>query len=169
MTSMEQMEKLAEACRHAYDEAEKVASSLEDELEAVKAKYREQIRHAAQQVNESSSALELAVRTHKSLFKKTRSRVIHGIKFGMRKTTESAKVPAKKLDQVRKTVEEKFPFLFSRLFETKYVAVTDQFKKLDEQTLNQLGLTKPKSRDEVIVGPVGSEAKKLIEMLSEGK
>jgi FtsZ-binding cell division protein ZapB len=163
--SLESIDQLAAIYRAAYDEAAQLANEIDEAIEAIRSARAEEIYQTAQQVNEAHTALQSAIRANKHLFKSPKSRVLHGIRCGYKKSTPSAKVPKDKEEQVRAIVERDFAFLFPRLFTTTHIPVTEEFKRLDENTLMALGLTKPKSVNKAFADPTDSDMKKLVEAL----
>lgn len=149
-----------------------IAGQMQAEIEAVQEKYNKQIIRAVTKMTEEHEALSSAINTSKSLFEKTKSMTIDGIKIGFQKgkdklsisdTEKAADKLATLIDGAYLAGNKALADLLQAAVKPKWVLVDSALKQLDTSMLNDIGITYIPATDDVLIKPQDSDSTKAID------
>lgn len=141
-----------------------LVSGLEAELMRIRERHLPAIKGAVARTVDAHDALHAALEAHPELFKKPRTRTMHGIKVGY--TKQRGKVEfadeAKTIERIRKLLpEDQVELLIRRTEAVHKPAVYD----LVAADLKRLGITLSDDTDVVVIKPMDSDVSKLVDAL----
>lgn len=139
-----------------------VVESMQQEIDQIKQKYRDQVTYFAQETANSKAELIAFIEDNKSLFDKPRTRELHGIKVGLRKAKGSVtfKDEARSVQLIRNLLPEEQSELLINVKESVYKpAVTD----LSVADLRRLGITVEADTDVPVVKDNQASIDKLVD------
>ena len=165
MTTMAEIEQLAQGFAAARIELQEGVTALHEDLEKIKARYMGMIRKQVETVREHETALKNAIEGAPDLFTKPKSRTFAGIKVGFGKQPGRLECPEDVLLVAR--IRNMLPDQFSTLVKVTEKPVKTALSNLPGKDLKRLGISVVDATDAVIVKPQDSDIDKLIAALIE--
>lgn len=161
--SIEAIEQLAKDYSRARAVLSDRVKALHDEIADAKRRKVPGIKSAASDAKDAHLQLIAAVKEHRALFDKPKSRVLHGVKLGLRKgpgVLSFGSVP-QLIGLIRKHMADKFDVLVK----TKELPNKAAIQRLPASDLKKLGCTITHTGDEVFATSTDSEVDKLVSAL----
>lgn len=161
---MKHIEDLTGEYAGARRELASYVESLQAELDAAKRRHLERIREAVSRVAGLHDRLRLALEAAPELFRKPRTRVLHGIKVGYTKQRGQVVIDdeAATVARIRRLLPAEQAELLIRVRESvDKPAVYD----LSATDLKRLGIAITADTDAVVIRPTDSEVDKLVNAL----
>ena len=146
--------------------AEKV-NDLEAEVARLKRQRLPAIRRAADAAVEKEKALQEAIETNPFLFVKPRTRVLHGIKFGLQK--EKGKLSWEDDDRVIALIKKHFPTEVEFLIKVEEKVLKKGLEKLSVADLKKLGVSVTDDQDVVVIRSMDSEIDRIVKSLLDAE
>jgi len=161
MNPMEEMELVARAFAQARTELAAAATEAERELQAVREKHGDHLRCLLGQTVDHKTVLEQLIADNPGFFDKPKTRVVDGIKFGLRKKQGKVEVkdPERTIERIRRFLPEEQAELLVRVREEVDLQAV---KDLQVSDLKRLGIGIIEDTDVPVVKPVDPDVDKLI-------
>ncbi|MEX2524469.1 MAG: host-nuclease inhibitor Gam family protein [Gammaproteobacteria bacterium] len=166
MRDMNDIEILAEEYSKAHDALADKVSQANAELQAVKRKYRHELKSLASNAANTKADLIAAIEESRELFRKPKTRTFHGIKVGLRKA--KGKLKWTDAEKVVKAIKRVYDDQIGTLIKTTEKPNKDALEKLPAAELKKLGITVEDSGDQVVANPAEGEIDKMVDALLEG-
>ena len=164
--TLHEIEKLTEQYSHKRDELEQVVTTMQSELDAVKRRYLRDIRSKVREAADAKDKLYEAISDNKTLFKKPKTQIFHGIKVGFTKRKGKVEIddePAV-IKRIRKQLPEEQTELLIRVRESvDKNAICD----LTVADLKRLGVRITDDINMAVIKPVDGDVDKLVNALLE--
>lgn len=159
------IERACETYRHGRDHLRALADRANEDIERIKRQHLPKLRRALADVADAEAALRDAVRTSPAeLWRRTRTRVIHGVKVGWSKSRGKVTFDdeAKVVERMRRLLPAEQVALLVRVRESVHKpAVYD----LTASDLRRLGISVEDDCDQVVVRDIESELDRALEAL----
>jgi len=156
-------ERLAQDLSGARMMLKEVVSSLETEISVLKKKQLPAIRKWASASAERQTALHQAIEENPGEFVKPRSRILHGIKFGIQK--KKGEVTWEDEERVIFLIKKHFPELVEGLIRVKETAIKNALVEMAAVDLKKLGVSVENDTDEVFIKATDSEIDKIVDAI----
>jgi phage host-nuclease inhibitor protein Gam len=157
-----------ETATHHYaakrDELRAIAGRCKAEIDAIRERYRAEIRAAASDAAAARDDLALLIDRHRDLFKSPRTRLFSGIKVGLRKTP--GRVEFADTKRVLELIRRKLPELADRLIRVKEEPNREAIKELEPRQLAAIGASLVATGDEIVIAHARDEIDALIDALT---
>ena len=140
--------------------------SLEDELAGVRRKRVRALKGALGRAAQTEAELRAAIDGARELFERPRSRVLHGLKVGLRK--QPGRLSWESAAQVMKLIRKHHPDEAELLIRTKEEPSRDALKQLSAAALKRLGVQVTETHDAVDVRAVDSAVDKWVDTMLDG-
>jgi len=137
--------------------------NLEDELQAVRRNYLQQIKDHAATTQQAKSDLENAIETAPAMFVKPRSFVLHGIKIGFKKSKGKIEPGKNAVELIRKHLADRFDVLV----ETKEEPIKPALADLTAGERQLIGCKLVGAGDLPFVKATGDNIEKLVDKILE--
>lgn len=160
---IETIEQKAKAYADARTLLQQSVDRLEERTASIRNRWLPQIRERASDAAEAKAALQAAVEESPELFKKPKSRLLHGIKLGFAKA--KGKLLIANEEAVVKLIRRHFPDRFDTLVKVTEKPLKDPLARLTGDELKKLGVTLTNDTDEAFVKPADSAIDKLVDAL----
>lgn len=141
--------------------------SLVEETEQLKRRRLPAIRRAVNRAKTAKEELEAAIDAGRALFARPRSRLLHGVRVGLRKAT--GKLSWADPDIVVRLIRKHLPDKAELLIKVKETPVKKALAQLQAADLKRLGVTVEETGDAVLIEPTDSAIDKLVNALLEEK
>jgi hypothetical protein len=161
--SMEKIERLARGYAEARGTLAGRVGGLEDETAAIKRRHLPGIKRAAAQAADARLELEAAVETDKALFKRPRTRILHGIRVGWMKA--KGKISFEDAGAVVALIRRHLPGRFDELVRTTETPVKPALARLTGAELKKIGVAVAEDSDQVLVSAADGEIDRLVDAL----
>lgn len=165
LTGFEIIERVAYAYRQARDVLREEATAANTAIEAAKREHLAPLRAALAQVAALEAELRQAIETSPpTLWQRTRTRVVHGVKLGWQKLRGRVEFPdeAKTITRIRDLLPPDQAELLIRVRQSVHKpAVYD----LTAGDLKRLGITVTDDSDQVVIRDLASELDRALEAL----
>lgn len=147
------------------DALREIAARCKAEMDAIRDKYRAEIRAAASDAATAFAGLRDLIDQHRGLFDKPRSRLFSGIKVGLKKRPGRIEFdnPSRVIELIRRRLPEKS----DALIRVKEEVARDALKLLPPAELAAIGAQLVDTGDEIVIDHPADEIDRLIEALSE--
>lgn len=165
MHTMEELEAAAKTAGTTHDVLQTAVRELEDEITALKRRRMTRIRNALGTAIEARAALLAAVEDSPELFKRPKSRAIHGVRFGFEKG--KGKITWTDPDGVVRLIERHFPDSAALLIKTTKKPVRAALAKLPTQDLKRIGCQVGDTDNAPFIRMVDTELEKFVNALLE--
>jgi hypothetical protein len=169
MQPMEQIERASGSFAEARTKLAELIAQLNDEIEAAKRINLPAIRKAVARAAEKQAALVELLKENPDLFKKPKTRVLHGVKVGFQKQPGAIEIADEAATLVRiKRMFDGQGSMLSLLIKTTEKPVKDALGELSGDQLKKLGVKVTDDTDKVIIKPADSEVDKVVDALLKG-
>lgn len=166
MTTQADIQKRAEVLAATRDALADLLRTLQAEIETVKTGSMPAIRASARKVAAEHNKLRGLIETNPTLFKRPRTQVVNGLKYGLQKargrmswaSDEQLIVRIKKLAAEGEISDDQVEMLIARTEKP----VAKALEKLDARVLKRLGVTVAADCDEVLIKSVDGEVEKAV-------
>jgi len=164
---MDEIEDWAHHFYAARSNLAETAQAAERELQAVRDKYARKLREDLGTAAEVQSRLLAEIEANRDLFDKPRTRVVAGIRFGLRKKTGKVEIKDERraIKKIRELLPEEQGELLIRIREE---VDRNAVKDLVVGDLKRLGIQIVADSDEPVVKPVDPDVDKLIADATRG-
>jgi hypothetical protein len=156
-------EKLAQDLSAARMMLRERVSCLEAEISALKKKSLPAIRKWAEATAEDQLALYQAIEENPGEFVKPRTRILHGIKFGIQK--KKGEVTWDDEERVIFLIKKHFPELIEGLIRVKETPIKNALAEMAAVDLKKLGVSVENDTDEVFIKATDSEIDKIVDAI----
>lgn len=146
------------------DALREIASRCKTELDAIRDRYRAEIRAAASDAATAFTGLRDLIDQHRGLFNKPRSRLFSGIKVGLKK--RPGRIEFDDAARVIELIRRKLPDKADALVRIKEEVARDALKLLQPAELAAIGAQLVDTGDEIVIDHPADEIDRLIEALS---
>lgn len=136
---------------------------VEREMAATKIKGLPAIRRLAENAANKQAVLHDAIGGHPEEFVKPKTKILHGIRFGMVK--KRGEIIWEDDDKVITYIKKNLPDQVEMLIRTKETPVKGALAELPGADLKKMGVTVEKDRDEVFIKATDSEIDKIVEAI----
>lgn len=161
-----ELQKRAEVVSAARDAVAANLRALEQAVEALKSERMPDIRKAARKMAREHLALKELIEAHPEMFKKPRTYVVAGIKYGLQKQPGRLTWPcdATLIKRIRTLADEGALSAdqVELLINTTERPVAKALEKLDARILKRLGVTVGADTDEPLIKSVDGDVEKAI-------
>lgn len=165
MPDMNDIEILAEEYSKAHDALADKVNQANAELQAVKTKYRHDLKRLASNAANTKADLIAAIEESRELFSRPKTRTFHGIKVGLRKA--KGKLKWDSAEKVVKAIKRIYDDRIGTLIKVEEKPNKDALEKLPAADLKKLGITVIDSGDQVVAKPAEGEIDKMVDALLE--
>lgn len=161
--SMDDIERLAADFSEIRDELRRHVVVVETKVRAIRERHANDLRVLAAVVVEKRDALHTAIEASPALFKKPKSRILHGIKLGFAKA--KGKVDFADAAKVVARIRKHLPDQAETLIKVTETPAKDALVNLTGADLKRIGVTVTDTQDKAFARPVDTEIDKLIDAL----
>lgn len=165
MTSLNDIERLALAHRTDRDTLGDAIDLMEREVAEVRQKHLKALRPMLAKAAASARKLNDAVEGAPELFKKPKSRTLHGFKLGFAK--QRGKVSFSDAERVVRLIRKHLADRFNDLVKVTETPDKNALANLTVNDLKKIGCTVTEDDDVAFVRPVESDHEKLVKALLE--
>ena len=162
--SLATCERLARDLAEARERLSDRVSLLRNEQRETLRRHRQLLRTALARVRDVTARLREEVQASPaSTWMRPRTRVAHGIRFGVRKGGGRLDIA----DRARTValIDEHYPELAEQLIDRRPVLVRSELRKLPARVLARIGVTLEGTADEVVVAPTQDDLDRLVAAL----
>lgn len=163
MATMTEIEKLTRDYADARDKLTATVQDLNDKREAIRRQYLPGIKKQVAIAKERKDRLKAAIDDSQALFKKPRTKIISGIKVGLKKAKGLIEWASE--SAVIKLIEKHFPEQADLLIKTTQKVLKKPLAQLTAQDLKKIGVTIHDTGDAIVIEPTDSEVDALVEAL----
>lgn len=158
---MDEVEFRARTFANARGQLADAARDAERELQAVRDKHAKNLRELLGTAAEAQSVLLASIENNRDLFDRPRTRVVDGIRFGLRKKTGKVEIKDERrtIKKIRELLPEEQGELLIRIHEE---VDRNAVKDLVVGDLKRLGIQIVADSDEPVIKPVDADVDKLI-------
>lgn len=162
--TLDQITKLATAYNLAETNLHEVLTLFNKDLTDVKDSYKKELGAALRRAKRAQAELVDAIAQSTELFANPKSRILDGIKVGLRKSADGVEVTNEEatIELIRKHLPED---LAKILIGTKETITKSALKKLTKEQLALIGAEPVTGQDSIICEPVDGDVEKLIAQL----
>jgi arsenate reductase-like glutaredoxin family protein len=162
--NMQQIETLTAAYATERDELAVLVAEMNDAIEQVKRQRLAAIKQAVQKARQAQDELHAAIDEAPDLFKKPRTRTLHGVKVGLTKQKGSVEFDdeAKVIERIRAQLPKNQAELLIRVKESVHKPAVYDLAVAD---IKRLGIRITADCDAVVIKSVDSEVDKLVSAL----
>lgn len=160
------IEMIAGAYSAARADLAKKVEQRQSAVAAVDARHMPDIRFKAAVAESVKEDLHNAVAARRDLFKRPKTRILHGIRVGWKK--QKGKVTVADPARVVKAIRKHLPRKFKTLVKVTETPVKTELNKLAAADLRKLGVSVGDAGDAVTIAPVDSDVEKLVQALLDG-
>lgn len=162
--TLDQLTKLATAYNLAETNLHEVVTLFNKDLISVKDSYKKELGAALKRAKRAQAELVDAISQSTDLFTNPKSRVLDGIKVGLRKSADGVEVTNEEatIELIRKHLPED---LAKILIGTKETITKNALKKLTKEQLALIGAEVIEGQDAIVCEPVEGDVEKLISQL----
>lgn len=146
------------------DQLREIAGKCKTEMDAIRDRYRAEIRAAASDAATAFESLSDLIDQHRYLFKKPRSRLFSGVRVGLKK--RPGRIDFQDADRVIELIRSKLPEKADALIRKKEEVARDALKLLPPAELAAIGAQLVDTGDEIVIDHPADEIDRLIEALS---
>lgn len=161
--SMDQIEQQAERFAECREQLSQTCAQMHAEMNKVKAHYLSDMRRWAAAAHLERDHLYNAIEASPELFKKPKTKILHGIKCGYRKMPGQVKFDDE--ETVINRITKALPNQAAALIKTKRTLDKTALQKLSAAELKKLGVSIVDVDDTMIAKPVDDEFQKVIDAL----
>ena len=165
-TSLRDVEALAKRHAEARDVLIERMQHLDGALADVRREHVRGLKGALGRVAQTEAELRAAIDGARTLFTKPKSRVLHGLKVGLRK--QPGKLSWQNVGQVLKLIRKHHPDDADLLIRTKEEPARDALKQLSAAALKRLGIQVTETSDAVEIRAVDSAVDKWVDAMLDG-
>jgi len=137
-----------------------LVKTLEDELQAVKKTHLRAIKDAVGRAKERKSVLETAIKDSSSLFDAPRTRIMHGVKFGLQK--QKGTIQYADEDKVIELIKKHLPEQKDLLIKPVEKLLKAGLGDLAVVDLKRIGVSITAAGDAVLIKVVDGDVEKLV-------
>lgn len=163
---MEKIEALAKDYATKRDELAAAVNGCEDDIRVIKRRHLPVIKRKAAAAAAVKSVLQDAVESRPDLFKRPKTRILHGIKVGWMK--QKGKITFASAERVVKLIQRHLPERFEELVKVSETPLKGPLGRLSGAELKKIGVQVGDDSDQVVVAPADSEIDKLVDALLDG-
>lgn len=163
MVTMEKIEKLTKAYADAREDLTAVVQDLEAETAKLRRRRLPAIRRLVDLAANGRAELEAAIEESTALFKKPKTRILHGVRVGFMKG--KGELQWADAATVVKLIRKHLPDQAETLVKVSAAPVKAALQALDVGTLKKLGVTVADTGDKVMIKPAAGDIDKLVEAL----
>lgn len=162
--TLHEIEKLAEEYARQRDSLSHIAQNLQAELQEIKQRYLDVIRHTVRHVAEAESKLRQEIENAPELFKRPKTQIFHGVKVGYGKRKGKVIIDDEQavIERIRKQLPKDQAELLIRVRES---VDKNAIGDLTVADLKRLGIRVTEDDDAVVIKPVDGEVDKFINAL----
>ena len=159
------LDKLANEYSNASNNLAAVKNALTRDVEAVRLKHIDNLKHAADSLALASKNLEAAIIKSPEIFIESKTQTLHGIKFGFRKATDEL---VYKIDEesIIDLIKEELPKKKKLLIKTEEKLVKSAIKNLTEDDLSKIECEIEKNDDVVFIKSADDIIDKFVKQLT---
>jgi hypothetical protein len=157
---IEDFDKLAERYAHYHAALSALKNAFEDELRLLKKQKYPGIQRAAGRLTEAAAELRNAIAANRELFDRPRTRVMHGVKFGLQKG--KGRLSWEDEDAVIRKIKQWYDDPNGVLIKTEDRLLRQGLEKLPADELKKLGITVSDAGDQVVLKSADSEIDKWL-------
>lgn len=158
MTDMKEIEELAAAHADALAGLEKAVATIDAAQRAAVRRYLSVLWIATARVGETEKALSQAIEANRTLFEKPRTRLLHGLRVGLRK--QKGEILFDDPERVVALIRRRLPDLFGSLVKVTETPVRDALARLPARDLQKLGVEVANDTDAAFVKCPRTDARK---------
>ncbi len=162
---MAEIERLARAYADAREALDEVVEAVRDEQRAAARARLRSIRGRAARLAAAREALAAAIDASRELFVRPRTRALHGVKCGLRKSP--GRIEGDAAGAVAR-IEARLPEQAARLVRTRKDLNKAALATLPAQELAALGVAVVDVEDKVVVQAAGGDLERLVDALLDG-
>lgn len=160
------IERLAKEYAEARDKLGASVVDLEVVIAEAKRRMLPTIKRRASTAADAKARLQAAVEGRPDLFRKPKTRILHGIKVGFAKG--KGKISFASAAQVVKLIRKHLPESFDILVKVEEKPIKSALGQLSGAELKKIGVTVTEAGDQAVVAPADSEIDKLVDALLAG-
>lgn len=161
--SIDDIERLAADYSEIRDELRRHVVAVETRVRAIRERHANDLRALASVVLKKHDALHAAIEASPALFKKPKSRTLHGVKFGFAKA--KGKVEFADAAKVVARIRKHLPDQAETLIKVTETPAKNALENLALADLKRIGVTVTDTEDKAFARPVDTEIDKLIDAL----
>jgi len=154
------IEPLVAGYADAHTKLSALVKILEDELKAVKKVHIRAIKDAVVRAKERKSLLETAIKDSSSLFDDPRTRIMHGVKFGLQK--QKGTIQYADEDKVIELIKKHLPEQKDLLVKPEEKLLKSGLGDLAAADLKRIGVEISGASDAVVIKVVDGDVEKLV-------
>lgn len=162
MSDFSEIECLTKAYADARSELGDAVAELEAEMTGLKRRRLRRIRNLAEKAANAHAELQATIDESRALFKKPKTRILHGIKVGIMKEKGKLKFDA---GMVVKLIKRHMPEKADTLINVTEKPQKTALSGLTATDLKKLGVTVIGGGEAVVIKPADSEIDKLVDAL----
>ncbi len=159
----EAIERAAEKYAQRCTALAETMAALEEDVTAAKKQHLPQVRRRAEATAEAKDALRTEIACASELFESPKSRVLHGVKVGMRKQLGILDFDSEAA--VVKRIEQNLPEDLDRLTRVRTNLNKTALAQLSGADLKRLGVTVLGDGEEIVIRLVAGDVEKIVNAL----
>ena len=163
MATMFEIDKAAQAYSQAHDALRDEMRHVEAAITKIKEAHNKALRKLVAQAADKKAALKDLIGESVELFERPKTRILHGVKFGIVKG--KGKLDWDDDAQVVALIRKHYPGMAATLIRTKEAPIADALNELDVRDLRRIGVTAEDTGDKIVIKPTDSEIDKLVDAL----
>ena len=164
MASMFEIDKAAQNYARAHDALRDEMQHVEAAIAKIKEAHHKALRKLVAEAADKKAALREIIDESREQFDRPKTRILHGIKLGLRKGT--GKLDWEDDELVVKLIKKKLPKeTWEVLIKTTEKPRKDGLSGIDVNDLKKIGVTAEDTGDQVVIKPTDSEIDKLVDAL----
>lgn len=159
------IDKEAQRYAEAREELAVIVANVQQEQSNIRRQYLPQIRRAVAKAKERRAVLQNDVETNPDLFRRPKSKILHGIKLGWKKA--KGKIAWSDNAKLLKRLREVCPKEAKQVIKIEEKVMKGELQKLPAATLKKLGVTITEDQDIAFVEATDTEVDRLVTALLE--
>lgn len=163
MSDMASIHKQAEKYATARYTLETLVNELQKDIDELKKEKMPAIKRAVEKAAAQSDALKAMVEESPELFKKPKTVIVNGIKFGFKKNKGS--ITFDNEEKVIELIKKRLPEQSDLLIQTKLSVAKNGLANLSVDDLKKIGCTVVNTDDSVVIASIDSDLDKLVDAL----
>lgn len=169
MNALEEIEHATQAYANARSNLAELVAALNVELEQAKRDKLPAIKCAVSRTTKKYDALLMLLHDNAALFKKPKTRVLHGIKIGYQKQPGIVEISDEAATLLRiKKMFDADKAMLAQLIKTIEKPIKDGLASLSGAQLKKLGVNVTEDIDKVVIKPIDGEVDKIVGVLLKG-
>ena len=153
------LERLARELARANETLEVAVNDADQELARVRRRHHQGIKRAVDRYVRARGVLLDFVREHQELFRRPRTRVVEGVKVGIRK--QKGKLVIENAGRVVERIERRYGSEAEHYLATTVRPLKSALEKLTAQELKALGVRVTEDPDAPVADPVEGDAERM--------